>query len=266
MQNRIEKANSEVKEIIKNRENWYITGDKHGNFKDLKVSALGRENLIILGDSGINYMVDKAEKNSAYKYKDTIHSSIFKNKIKKEISDTVIFCIHGNHEARAETVEGYQVIDFCGGKAVIQKEFPNIVFAIDGEIYTFDNKKYIVIGGAYSVDKEYRLTMQALGYPGLYWFDDEQPNEDIKKRVEDKLSGIDWKIHGVLSHTCPLKYEPTELFLSNIDQSKVDNSTEEWLEKIENKLDYKTWYFGHFHAEKNIKKMHMLYNKTEKLK
>lgn len=233
MQNKVEKTNSEIKKAIKRNSNWYITGDKHGNFKDLKVSALGHENLIVLGDSGINYMVNKTDKNNKYKYTDTIHSSIFKNKIKKELSKTTIFCIHGNHEARAETVEGYQVVDFCGGKAVTQKEFPNIVFGIDGEIYTFNNKQYIVIGGAYSVDKEYRLAMQSLGYSGRYWFDDEQPDDIIKKRVEDSLDSVGWKIHGVLSHTCPLKYEPTELFLPSIDQSTVDNSTEQWLDEIE---------------------------------
>lgn len=38
------------------------------------------------------------------------------------------------------------------------------------------------------------------------------------------LSERDWKIDVVLSHTCPLRYEPTEVFLSMIDQSSVDKS------------------------------------------
>ena len=30
----------------------------------------------------------------------------------------------------------------------------------------------------------------------------------------------------------------------------VDKSTEEWLEQIDKKLDYRKWYAGHYHIEK----------------
>ena len=52
----------------------------------------------------------------------------------------------------------------------------------------------------------------------------------------------------VLSHTCPIIYEPTDLFLSVVDQSTVDKATERWLGGIEYNLDYKLWAFGHFHS------------------
>lgn len=64
-----------------------------------------------------------------------------------------------------------------------------------------------------------------------------------------------WKIDIVLSHTGPLKYEPTEVFLPMIDQSTVDKSTEVWLEQIEAKLDYERWYFAHYHTEKEVGKV-----------
>ena len=48
------------------------------------------------------------------------------------------------------------------------------------------------------------------------------------------------------SHTCPRKYEPVEHFMPGIDQSKVDKSTENWLDTIEDRLDYKEWYCGHW--------------------
>ena len=49
----------------------------------------------------------------------------------------------------------------------------------------------------------------------------------------------------VLSHTCPERYIPVEAFLSGIDESTVDNSTEEWLGSIEEKLNYVAWLCGH---------------------
>ena len=64
----------------------------------------------------------------------------------------------------------------------------------------------------------------------------------------------------VLSHTGPLKYEPTEVFLPMIDQSTVDKSTEVWLEQIEAKLDYERWYFAHYHTEKEVGKIRIMHN------
>ncbi|MEE1477261.1 MAG: hypothetical protein U0K11_12700, partial [Fusobacterium sp.] len=37
-------------------------------------------------------------------------------------------------------------------------------------------------------------------------------------------------------------------------------STEEWLQKIEDKLKYKKWYCGHFHIEKSIDKIRFAYD------
>jgi len=34
---------------------------------------------------------------------------------------------------------------------------------------------------------------------------------------------------------------------------------EEWLQTIEEKLDYEKWYFGHFHDDWKIYKFQMLY-------
>ena len=59
-------------------------------------------------------------------------------------------------------------------------------------------------------------------------------------------------VEVVLSYTCPLKYEPVEVFLSVVDQSTIDKSTEIWLGAIESRLDYKEWYCGHYHTAKKI--------------
>lgn len=134
------------------------------------------------------------------------------------------------------------------------RNYPNILFAIDGEVYDFNGNSCIVIGGAYSVDKYYRLAR------GWSWFPDEQPSEEIKAKVERVLAERNWKIDIVLSHTGPLKYEPTEVFLPMIDQSTVDKSTEVWLEQIEAKLDYERWYFAHYHTEKEVGKIRIMHN------
>ena len=149
----------------------------------------------------------------------------------------------------------YSIIqgEYCGGKILYEEAFPNILFAVDGEIYNFDGYKCIVIGGAYSVDKHYRLAH------GWHWWPDEQPDEEIKAAVEARLAALHWDIDIVLSHTCPRKYEPTEVFLSSLDQSSVDKSTEDWLDGIEDRLDYKKWYCGHYHTRKQVDKIQFMF-------
>ena len=67
----------------------------------------------------------------------------------------------------------------------------------------------------------------------------------------------------ILSHTCPLKYIPSEMFLPQINQSTVDSSTEIWLDKIEEKAKYTAWFCGHWHTNKRIDKIHFLFDECE---
>ena len=97
--------------------------------------------------------------------------------------------------------------------------------------------------------------MSRIYFSIVKWFPDEQPSDEIKDRVKSKLDSVNWKVDVVLSHTCPFKYTPTETFLSFVDQSTVDTSTEHWLDDIEDKLDYGKWYCGHWHIDKSIDKL-----------
>ena len=121
----------------------YITGDTHRDFH--RVIALCIQHnipvadvLIILGDAGINYY--GAEKDES---------------LKMELSKLPItlFCIHGNHEQRPETIPSYIQKEWNGGTVLIEPMFPNILLAKDGEVFELGENRFIVVGGAYSVDK-----------------------------------------------------------------------------------------------------------------
>lgn len=225
----------------------WLTGDTHRHFERVfefceKNHTTTEDILIILGDAGINFCLDK------------------RDRVLKEYLSTLeitLLCIHGNHEERPFMIKSYTEKEWHGGVVYCEEEFPNLLFAKDGEIYEIGEKKAIVIGGAYSVDKHYRLSL------GRTWFPTEQPTDEIKNDVERALDGVGWKIDAVLSHTVPLKYEPTEMFLSSIDQSTVDKSTEEWLGKIEDRLDYNRWYCGHYHCDKSVDKIRIMFEDFE---
>lgn len=228
----------------------YVTGDIHGEVFRV-AEAVSRykiqqnDTIVLLGDVGMNYFGNN---------RGDRHRKKRLNKI-----GVPVFCIHGNHEMRPSTILSYQEKQWHGGAVYVEEDYPNLLFAKDGEVYDLDGQKAIVIGGAYSVDKWYRLQCD------LNWFPDEQPSDEIKARVEQKLSDLDWKVDVVLTHTCPERYIPREAFLSGVDQSTVDNSTELWLDTIAERLDYKAWYCGHWHINKRIDKMHFLFDSFESI-
>ena len=132
-----------MRELLHPKNQIYLTGDTHGRFERI-ISFCERQQVqpestfIILGDVGLNYYGDRRDRRG----KDAL----------AQIPIT-FFCIHGNHEMRPSEELGYQVKEYHGGKVWVQPEYPNLVFAIDGEIYDFFGHSCIVIGGAYSVAK-----------------------------------------------------------------------------------------------------------------
>ncbi len=225
-----------------------ITGDTHRRFERLisfitKFGTVDGDMVIILGDACINYYGD---------YRD--------DELKARLNALPIrlLCIHGNHEIRPETTGLYSKREWHGGTVYVEDRYPNIMFAADGGIFDICGYNTLVIGGAYSADKHYRLSR------GWQWFSDEQPSEETKAYVEKQLDKLDWKVDVVLSHTVPFKYRPTEMFIRDLDQSTVDSSTEKWLGTIEERLSYKRWYAGHFHCDKEIDNIRILYRKIVK--
>ncbi len=146
----------------------YITGDAHGDFQRIFDFCVRFETsvddiMIILGDAGINF------------------SGGFKDQIKKDYIAAMLitlFCIHGNHKKRPYAIPSYEETEWHGGTVYVEKEYPNILFAKDGEIFELDGLKTVVIGGAYSIDKEIRLAY------GWGWWEDEQLSEEIRQYVE----------------------------------------------------------------------------------
>lgn len=274
---------------------YYVTGDIHGNLNLLKdrcqyANIQKGDTVIILGDVGANFYTGM---------KDEI--------FKKRANDLgiLLFCIHGNHEIRPENLKTYHTKQWNGGTVYYEDEYPNLIFAMDGQVYDIEGIKTLVVGGAYSVDKYYRIYDAVSRFPFtltsdeislvtkavnvaysdkmdaeflkkinkiikkipssvLYWWKDEQMSYKARKDCEQKLKELDWKVDVVLSHTCPLKFEPTEMFLEGLNQDFIDKTMEKWLNKIENKLDYKIWYAGHFHTNKTVnKKFQFLFSEVQ---
>lgn len=221
----------------------YITGDTHRDFDNVIEFCYSKNTntddvLIILGDVGLNYYLDGSDV-----------------RMKRKISKLPItlFCLRGNHEERPENINTYTTTEFFDGECYVEKQYPNIIWAKDGGVYNIDGKKCLTIGGAYSVDKYYRLVHR------WAWFESEQLSEQEMNNIENVIKQNDNKFDIILSHTCPYNTRPTHLFIQGLDQSTVDSTMERWLQKIADTTEFDKWYFGHFHGEWINDKYEMLY-------
>lgn len=237
----------------------FLKGDIHGhidairNFCD-RAQTTKDDILILLGDVGINVYGDE---------RDTLWRAF------KKLPLTV-FCVRGNHEARPEKC-GFKVnVHVIDRNTVIvayyKDELPNVYFLNNG-CQMIKGHRFLVINGAYSVDKEYRLKN------GWFWEPDEQLSEEERIKLWNMFTWVESTagIEYVLSHTCPTSCMPTQLFLPSIDQSKVDRTMEDFCQKFYDVLNpkdtFKKWYCGHFHGDMPLaEKVQMLYKNFEILK
>ena len=86
-----------------------------------------------------------------------------------------ILCVFGNHEPVLGRSD-LQEVDIGIGENVIvvKNENPFIAYLKRGKIYTIEGKRFLVLGGALSIDKEYRI-------PGLSWL-----KEEYWSKLEEK--------------------------------------------------------------------------------
>ena len=230
-----------------------FTGDTHGGMATVSRIDNIKRNIpeykpeetmvVILGDSGLNFWLNNTDK----KYKKLLNSMNYH-----------IYCVRGNHEQRPELIEGMTLVNDENVNNVVYMEeaFPNIRYFVDGKIYNLLGYKCLVVGGAYSVDKWYRLARAGYSKDEAEtadpkkcgWFKDECLTAAEMTAIMEKVKGE--SVDFILSHTCPLSWEPTDLFLNGIDQSTVDKSMEVWFDELKDNVKWKYWLFGHYHADR----------------
>ena len=225
---------------------FFLTGDCHQDFSRFK--NYGKEiqedentAVIILGDTALNWTLDE-------------YDAQVKNSLSKRYKFH-IYCLRGNHEARPQDVPDMKLIydEDVGGEVYMQDAWPNIRYFKDWGIYTIDGLRVAIIGGAYSVDKFYRLDRAKAAGKNIEtdwtgWFANEQLSDE--EMLQCTIDLTNQEVDMVLTHTCPICWEPTDLFLHGIDQSKVDKSMELFLEELFKCFGWKVACFGHYHADR----------------
>ena len=154
-----------------------------------------------------------------------------------------VLCVLGNHDPVLGIKNLPEVDIGIGNKVILVKnENPFIAYLKRGISYSIDGLKFLVLGGALSVDKSFRI-------PEISWWKEEYWNKEEKKnlfRLLKKESSFDY----VLSHTGPSRVNQIihtsmkrKLFPFIFDEVASFN------EKIDGKIKCKQWFCGHWHVD-----------------
>lgn len=230
--------------------NYLLKGDTHGDFLWMTNGCLENYKpeetaIIILGDCCLDFYLNKTDE---------------RKKKEVEARGYYIYWLRGNHEARPQDVKGYEKIfdENVHGIVYCDPKFPHLRAFLDYGLYDINGYTCYIIGGAYSVDKYWRLQRAGLteetNIPKKSgWFNNELLTKEEMKKAEEQLylfKDMGKKIDFIFSHTCPYSWEPRDMFLSFIDQSTVDESMELWMDSWKDDIPWKYWCFGHFHSDR----------------
>lgn len=218
----------------------FVCGDTHGELDIFKFDLFMRKHpnltrddyMIIAGDFGGVWYGNKKDN----KVLDDIYS---------KYPWTTLF-VDGNH-SNHNALDKYPVNTWNGGKVHFIR--PYIIHLMRGQIYTINGNKIFTMGGADSIDKEFRRENYS-------WWAREMPSIEEYKEAESNLSKNDYKVDYVITHCC------ADRILDNIfTYHPLHDKLTNFFEILEDDMTFKHWYFGHHHKDKTIDDKHtMLYN------
>lgn len=222
----------------------FITGDLH---RDIDIGKLAStrflegknlthdDYLIICGDCGLVW--------------DDSETDMYWRKWLNDKPWTTLF-IDGNHE-NFDLLEKYPPVSFLGGHT--GHIMPHIWHLRRGQVYTICGKTFFTFGGAASHDKHLRKE-------GVSWWPQEMPSIDEFNRGLDNLLAFDIKVDYIITHDCPKQIKKEVFGFSDT------NSLESYLQVILTDIDFKHWYFGHYHVDIDINdNMTCLYDEIRRI-
>jgi hypothetical protein len=129
-----------------------------------------------------------------------------------------------------------------------------------GHIYTIENNKFFVMGGAQNTDKESRIE-------GTSWWPEEVPSWSEMDFGLQNLETHQYSIDYILAHTAPSSI--AKMYLESlglkINFHEVRDPTEKYLEHVCQNTQFLDFYCGHFHDDVDYEKYHIVYQNIVRL-
>lgn len=152
--------------------------------------------------------------------------------------------IDGNHENFAR-LKAFPTERWHGG--LIQKITPHIFHLCRGQIFQLEEYRIFAMGGAESHDKKYRKS-------GVSWWEEELPTETEIQDARIALEQANWNVDIVLTHSLSTRIQH-EMFEG---LSYTDNRLTDFFQELDEKLDFRLWFSGHYHLSQRYDARHIL--------
>lgn len=227
----------------------FITGDTHGSYDMTKLSRrhfqegktlTKNDYVIICGDFGCVWG-GELEKSDKW----------WQNWLDEQPWTTL--WIDGNHENH-DLLQTYPIEQWYGGR--IHKINNSIYHLMRGEVFTINDKTIFTFGGGYSTDRAYRKE-------GVSWWKGELPTHEEVNYALQSLEKYNNHVDIILTHDAPRDIKEYLGFYNLCDMSVYGEEYEDihsTLYFFKKNIVFQDWYLGHYHIDKDIGNMHILYN------
>ena len=118
-----------------------------------------------------------------------------------------------------------------------------------GEVFDIDGLTVLAMGGAASNDRQYRKE-------GRSWWPEEMPSEKETEHCRSSLNRVGWKVDYVVTHEAPAAL--AEKLCCERGREYRDDLLQRFLGELDERLDYRAWFFGHYHDDKWCDAKHRL--------
>lgn len=235
-----------------------ITGDTHGDFARFSIDVFPEQKhmtkddyVIICGDFGI--------------WQDTSQERYWLDWM-NERSFTTLF-VDGNH-SNFDRLYAMPVSEWNGGQVHFIRE--SVIHLMRGQVFEISGKRFFTMGGASSHDiedgilepddpdfKRRRkiLDRRRASYRinHVSWWKEELPSAEEYDAARKSLDANDWKVDYIITHCCPNSI--ADIIGGGLYQP--DHLTG-FFEEIKEHLDFKYWFFGHYHDNRVLMRKYVL--------
>lgn len=208
----------------------YVTGDTHGSLDISKLNTthfpqqkgMAKDDYVIIaGDFGLVW--DRSATEAWW-------LNWLSNK-----NFTTLF-VDGNHE-NFDMLREFELVPMFGGHV---RRITDSVYHLErGQVLTIDGRKIFVMGGARSHDTEHRTE-------GESWWQQEIPSLEEMECGIRALDAVEWEVDYVITHCAPGSVQ--QMLATWYENDPVVS----YLELVRRDLNFKRWFFGHYHVDRQV--------------
>lgn len=242
----------------------YVTGDTHGEYGRLSKRKLLKSGIeltendyvIVCGDFGLCW-----ERNATFEYE----CKLFEKR------PFTILWVQGNHE-NYDMISEFPAEEWHGGKVrhIVRDK---VILLERGQVFTIENKTFFTFGGAASHDiqggvlerndPDFRIKVKnaieadlPFRVLGESWWPQELPTQEEMEEGLRNLRKVNHKVDYIITHCCSSSVQ--RILDSGSCRLFREDILTDYLQQIEENVEFQDWYFGHYHLDIRMDDKHIL--------